>query len=99
MSAQRLRALAIVRQRPTTAGIINAQPTLFMVAHVTTGTNNLAAALGFYEVLSVDLGARRIEPNERISLRAVTQDKPRLGVAKQFAVMHAKFLTLGAGDI
>lgn len=55
-----------------------------MIGYVTLGTNDLGRAAGFYDALFESLGARRIEPNERIILWSVARDQPMLGVAVPF---------------
>ncbi|MEM7404191.1 MAG: VOC family protein [Pseudomonadota bacterium] len=55
-----------------------------MIGYVTLGTNDKARAIAFYDTLLEQLGARRIEPNERIALWSVARDQPMLGVAVPF---------------
>ncbi len=55
-----------------------------MIGYVTLGTNDLSAARAFYDALFADMGARRIEPNERLSLWSVGRDRPMLGVITPF---------------
>ena len=55
-----------------------------MIGYVTLGTNDQQAAQAFYDGLFAELGAKRLDINERISLWSVGRDQPMLGVAMPY---------------
>ena len=55
-----------------------------MIGYVTLGTNDAAAATAFYDALFAELGARRLDINERISLWSTGRDQPMLGIASPY---------------
>jgi catechol 2,3-dioxygenase-like lactoylglutathione lyase family enzyme len=55
-----------------------------MIGYVTLGTNDLERASAFYDGLFAALGAKQIQPNDRIRLWSAGRDTPMLGVSVPF---------------
>jgi catechol 2,3-dioxygenase-like lactoylglutathione lyase family enzyme len=55
-----------------------------MIGYVTLGTNDLARAAKFYDILFAELGARRFMESDQFIAWAVSPDKPSVGVTKPF---------------
>tara|TARA_Y100001934_G_scaffold92683_1_gene114489 strand:- start:576 stop:944 length:369 start_codon:yes stop_codon:yes gene_type:complete len=55
-----------------------------MIGYMTIGTNDLPAACEFYDALLEPLGARSMEPNERIRLYRTKGGQGMLGISKPY---------------
>lgn len=55
-----------------------------MIGYTTIGTNDLERASAFYDALFADLGAQRIEPNDRVRLWRVKTSPAMFGIAVPF---------------
>ena len=65
-----------------------------MLGYVTIGTNNLARAASFYDVLLGEMGAKRMMENEQFVAWSIKPGQPGLGVTKPF---DKKPATVGNG--
>jgi catechol 2,3-dioxygenase-like lactoylglutathione lyase family enzyme len=65
-----------------------------MIGYVTIGTNDLARAASFYDVLLGEMGAKRMMENEQFVAWSVKPEQPGLGVTKPFDKQRA---TVGNG--
>ena len=55
-----------------------------MIGYATLGTNDMARAVGFYDALLAELGARRFMETDRAIAWAVSPNAPALGVCAPF---------------
>ena len=55
-----------------------------MIGYATLGTNDMARAVGFYDALLAELGARRFTETDRAIAWAVSPNAPALGVCAPF---------------
>jgi catechol 2,3-dioxygenase-like lactoylglutathione lyase family enzyme len=72
-----------------------------MIGYVTVGTNDLPRAIAFYDALLEPLGAKGMEPNDRIKLWR-TKEGAMMGVAKPFdgetaSVGNGTMVSISAG--
>ncbi len=65
-----------------------------MIGYVTIGTNDLARAASFYDVLLSELGAKRTMESDQFVAWSTKPNQPGLGVAKPF---DKKPATVGNG--
>lgn len=67
-----------------------------MIGYATLGTNDLARATRFYDVLLGELGAKHMMETERFVIWFVTPDRPALGLFKPY---DGKAATVGNGTM